>query len=427
MIAFIGLFALAIIVGAIGNYDLSGTIFVLWVFVTFIYICYLLWLLIAWLFSGKSNKEEVRPKPNVNEEKTVKTGSTVNDSEKQSIIASLKESISTSLVKSTEERTSSSEQESLSISRILSSQSNSASSSLAHSSVNTIISIDGIYPANEEQEKVSHRSSIVIHHLRRKLTNFVVVDIETTGLEKDAKIIQLSAIRYENDEPVEEFNKYINPGTLPLPQKITVLTGITTEQLSNAPKIEEVIGSFMTFVGTLPWVGHNINSFDIPRLVNNGLPLTEISTVDTLNLARKKLHMERYGLEDLKHYYGIHNQSHNSLEDCKTNAVVYQNLRDNILTPYIDNGETTTPQPLNGLRFAVTGAFSGYSRDDIKELIKSHGGIVTGGVSRKTNYLVDGTQVADTLTDGVHSSKEIKAKEYGTKVITLDDLLKMIK
>ncbi|NFB10389.1 hypothetical protein EUY87_00785 [Lactobacillus reuteri] len=268
--------------------------------------------------------------------------------------------------------------------------------------------------------------NIIIHHLRRKLYNFVVVDTETTGLDKNAKIIQLSAIRYEHDKPVETFNEYINPEILPLPEKITTITGIDNQMLQYAPKFKEISNKFMEFVGTLPWIGHNINSFDIPRLVNNGLPLNEVSTIDTLNLARKKLHMSHYGLEDLKHYYGIQNKSHNSLEDCKTNAIVYQHLRDDILTP-VTPDYSNIKQSLAGLSFAISGSFAGYSRKDVEELVKSHGGSIKSTVTHDTDYLVDGKQISDSLTDGIHSSKELKARDYGTNILSLSELHSLIK
>ena len=273
--------------------------------------------------------------------------------------------------------------------------------------------------------KTNLSSEPIVHHLRRKLSNFVVVDIETTGLGPDARVIQLSAIRYENDKLVASYNKYVNPGNLPLPAKITAITGITNEQLKDAPTFSDVIESFMTFVGDLPWVGHNINRFDIPCLIRNGLPLREFSTIDTLKLARKKLSLEHYGLENLKHYYNIHNGSHNALEDCKTNVIVYQHLRDDELSP-IQSDYTELKGELEGLTFAITGAFAGYSRSDVEELIKSHGGIVRSSVSHKTNYLIDGTQVSDSLTDGIHSSKELRAREYGTNILDLDGLKQLI-
>ena len=100
-------------------------------------------------------------------------------------------------------------------------------------------------------------------------------------------------------------------------------------------------------------------------------------------------------------------------------------MRDDELSP-IQSDYTELKRELEGLTFAITGAFAGYSRNDVEELIKSHGGIVRSSVSHKTNYLIDGTQVSDSLTDGIHSSKELKAREYGTNILDLDGLKQLI-
>lgn len=281
-------------------------------------------------------------------------------------------------------------------------------------------------PINKAHTSRRTNSNVTIHHLRRKLYNFVVVDTETTGLSiEHDRVIQLAAIRYQHDKPVDTFKTYVNPGSTPLLSKVTAITGITDEQLKDAPTFDEIKDKFLVFAGTLPWVGHNINRFDIPLLINNGLDLQEVSTIDTLKLARKKLNMEHYGLENLKDYFGIQNHSHDALEDCKTTATVYRNLRDDNLSP-VQADYSNIPQSLAGLNFAISGAFSGYSKKDVEELIKSHGGKVKSTVTHDTDYLVDGTQISDNLTDGVHSAKELKARDYGTKVMSLSELNKMI-
>lgn len=66
------------------------------------------------------------------------------------------------------------------------------------------------------------------------------------------------------------------------------------------------------------------------------------------------------------------------------------------------------PQTLEGLTFVVTGTLDGFSRDEIKDYINSHGGKVTGSVSSKTDYLVTGENPG---------SKLDKAQELGINVI----------
>lgn len=282
----------------------------------------------------------------------------------------------------------------------------------------TPTSIEEVQPNRPAKNKTFN-----IHHLRRALYNFVVVDCETTGLEKDAKIIQLSAIRYHHDLPVDIFNEYINPET-DIPEKVTALTGIDNEMVKDAHRFSEISDQFIQFVSDLPWVGHNINNFDIPILINNGIQLDDFKTVDTLQLSRKKLTMDHYGLENLKAYYGIQTRSHNSLEDCKTTAIVYKHLRDNLLDP-VSPAYSSISQTLAGKQFAISGVFPEYSRKDVEEMISSHGGIVKG-ISHRTDYLIDGKQISKSLTDGIHSAKELKAKEYGIAVLSLDELKRMM-
>ena len=297
-----------------------------------------------------------------------------------------------------------------------------------HSELSNVSSSYAFMVTPTSIETVQHSSSnkkvpYTIHHLRRSLYNFVVVDCETTGLKRNSKVIQLSAIRYYHDRPVETFNEYINP-EMTIPEKVTLLTGIDDEKVKNSHKFSEVADRFTQFVRDLPWVGHNINSFDIPILVNNGIQLDDFKTIDTLPLSRKKLNMPHYGLENLKKYYGIQNMSHDSLEDCKTTAVVYQHLRDNLLDP-VNPDYSSVPQTLVGKQFAISGNFQGYSRSDVEELVRSHGGIVKG-ISHRTDYLIDGQQTSKALTDSVHSNKELKAREYGIPVLSLNEFKKIM-
>ena len=66
------------------------------------------------------------------------------------------------------------------------------------------------------------------------------------------------------------------------------------------------------------------------------------------------------------------------------------------------------PQTLEGLTFVVTGTLEGFSREEIKDYINSHGGKVTGSVSSNTDYLVAGENPG---------SKLDKAQDLGINVI----------
>lgn len=248
-----------------------------------------------------------------------------------------------------------------------------------------------------------------LHKLRRKLYDFVVFDIETTGLSKVTnKIIQISAIKVKEDKIADHFNCFVNPH-IELPLDIVYLTGIQNEDLVEAADIDDVMTLFKNFVEDLPLVGHNIFKFDIPFIQANGFDLADISGIDTWKLAQTKSfsgELKNLKLPTLKKYYGISNQSHNALNDCETNLKVYQNLRDDKLDP-VEPDTSDIPKNFAGLRFAITGQFMGTSREEIIDEITLHGGRVTKAVSGLTDYLIDGKQVE--LTEGVHSQKELSA------------------
>ena len=65
-------------------------------------------------------------------------------------------------------------------------------------------------------------------------TEFVVFDIETTGLSpKTCGITEIGAVVYKNGEVESVFETYVNPG-MPIPENIVQLTGITDETVADA-------------------------------------------------------------------------------------------------------------------------------------------------------------------------------------------------
>jgi DNA ligase (NAD+) len=66
------------------------------------------------------------------------------------------------------------------------------------------------------------------------------------------------------------------------------------------------------------------------------------------------------------------------------------------------------PQTLAGLTFVVTGGLNNYTRDSIAETITDHGGKPTGSVSKKTDYVLVGSDPG---------SKLAKAQELGIAII----------
>jgi len=77
---------------------------------------------------------------------------------------------------------------------------------------------------------------------------------------------------------------------------------------------------------------------------------------------------------------------------------------------------TNTVEGITGKTFVITGTLDGMSRDEAKVWIESMGGITSGSVSKKTDFLLAGEAAG---------SKLDKAVSLGVKVVGLDDLKAM--
>jgi DNA ligase (NAD+) len=100
------------------------------------------------------------------------------------------------------------------------------------------------------------------------------------------------------------------------------------------------------------------------------------------------------------------------------NQEVLIKLRKAGVWPVEETVETSVAEmeSLQGLTFVVTGTLQGFSRQDIKEFIESHGGKVTSSVSKKTSYLILGDNPG---------SKLAKAQAIGVAVLDENGLLRL--
>ncbi|MDO4313843.1 MAG: NAD-dependent DNA ligase LigA [Eubacteriales bacterium] len=79
------------------------------------------------------------------------------------------------------------------------------------------------------------------------------------------------------------------------------------------------------------------------------------------------------------------------------------------------------PQIFEGKNFVITGSVAHFSnRNEVKALIESKGGRVTGSVTSKTDYLINNNAESS-------SSKNKKAKELGIPIISEEEFLQMLK
>lgn len=159
------------------------------------------------------------------------------------------------------------------------------------------------------------------------MNEFVVLDIETTGVDINRDvIIEIAAVRVKHAKVVDKFQTLINPGDVKLSPTISVLTGIGEEDLKDAPGLAAIRDRLIQFVGSLPIMGHNID-FDLDFLKEKGIDLSGVR-LDTLELAYTLLPRLRfYSLEYLAYYYSFADQpSHRAMTDVLATVELYDLL-----------------------------------------------------------------------------------------------------
>lgn len=303
-------------------------------------------------------------------------------------------------------------------------------------------------------------------------TEYVVLDIETTGLSRwRDKIIEIAAVKYEKTTEKETYSTLINPGRR-IPEKVTELTGITDEDVLEAPKIREVLPELKAFLGDLPIVAHNA-PFDMGFLsvaFSNAKESFTNTSIDTLYLVKlMPLNAERNSLEILKREILLQDRiSHRALADVYTTAELFAYIVEELpkqltakaivesagagdaqhhsqrysafydVDPEREPGEIlfvgdeisskfdkfkSVPKPrdiqptmdnidpegpLYGKSIVFTGELT-ISRAEAMQLAVNAGAVVKTSVSRKTNYLVVGKQDKSLVGEDGMSTKEENA------------------
>src|SRR5690606_31032540 len=109
-----------------------------------------------------------------------------------------------------------------------------------------------------------------------------------------------------------------------------------------------------------------------------------------------------------QHIAGFFSETHNR-------NVIKQLLKAGIQWPSVDKPKQ---QPLAGKTFVITGTLDSMSRDEAKERLQSLGAKVSGSVSRKTNYIIAGSEPG---------SKLDKASKLGIEILDENAFLELIR
>ena len=99
--------------------------------------------------------------------------------------------------------------------------------------------------------------------------------------------------------------------------------------MKDAPKVEQVLKDFQAFVGDIPIVGYNAAKSDLPILLDHGIDYRDQYKVDLYEEAFERRSSDLHGIANLKlqtvaNFLGFHGKSHNSLEDARMTARVYE-------------------------------------------------------------------------------------------------------
>ena len=163
---------------------------------------------------------------------------------------------------------------------------------------------------------------------------FCVVDIETNGgsAKKGFQIIELGAVKYKNGQIIDKFESLVFAKEIPL--YVQEVTKITPKMLENAPRLENVLKEFKIFLEDDVFVAHDIKfdytfisesfeKYNLGKLLNR-----KICTID---LAKRTIPSERYGLSSLKELLNIEiDNHHRAYYDALTTAIIFDKSLENI-------------------------------------------------------------------------------------------------
>lgn len=139
--------------------------------------------------------------------------------------------------------------------------------------------------------------NITIRTHLENFKDFVAINVATTGLDtNNNRIIEISAIKFNNFRPISMFETLINP-QMNIPQSATNINHITNKMVKDAPTFDQIKDDLFNFIDYYPIVAHNAE-FDTKFLYAEGMNLdfNKIIVYDTLFLSKNNIK----GLYDYK-------------------------------------------------------------------------------------------------------------------------------
>jgi DNA polymerase-3 subunit epsilon len=315
--------------------------------------------------------------------------------------------------------------------------------------------------------------------------NFIALDLETANANY-ASICEIGLVRFEDGKPTERWTQLIAPPEDLFHFDNSWIHGITESDVQSAPTFTQVQSDISAFIAGDPVVAH-YSGFDVSAIRKasewNGLPYPDMTYFCTVVLSRKALKGEllSFKLQNVADYFDLgFEQVHRADSDAATAgeiAVRLMNLRnaENLQLLADDLGvragrlgagvdvrcaaismpkkyESLSPEERANLvalqqeiwgvdeldpsgdffdkKIVLTGTLRSMNREKATALLESVGARITGSVSKKTDFVIQGLQSPEEIAAG-GSNKEKQAQallDAGVEieVIQEEDFLRML-
>ena len=162
--------------------------------------------------------------------------------------------------------------------------------------------------------------------------NYIVLDFETTGLSPfNDKIVEIGAIKVEDNKIIDKFEMLINP-KIAIPSHVSKIINITNNMVADKPSIDQIFKSFVDFLGDFNLVIHNAK-FDMGFLIVNGENLgfnIKNKALDTISVTKDLFpDLKKYNLASLCKHFKIENKNaHRAMSDVLATYELYKILYD---------------------------------------------------------------------------------------------------
>ena len=154
---------------------------------------------------------------------------------------------------------------------------------------------------------------------------FSVLDVETTGLSaRENHVIEIGIVKIKNLKIASKFQSFVNPGCK-IPYFITQFTGITDEDIIDAPFFSELADKIENVIGDSVISAHNISfddSFLKYEFFRTGREPLSNHKICTLKIARRLFpSLKSKSLSSITQYLRLKNSNaHRALADAEVTA-----------------------------------------------------------------------------------------------------------